>query len=283
MQIYDTYKEPYGHTTMVLGTEPDQQSLKRDVVDVLKQVWMGDIVYDEDIDSYADALREFGVDLEKELRTRGMDDPFSDKKDRLVKDRGDVGEVLGYLRETRVRGVQPNDMFAPLIWAKLKGGVTTHGIDGIGFIWGAGTVPDRMILCEWKHTTQSGSVRDPCSSASDAWAGLTPRRLLQELRRVRRIYEDRSEFERAQKVKWFAYRLLKEDPSVLCVTMVVHPDTISIGRARQEIESHLVKKCAEHPDNPISPVMHEGNLLPLSDMIAFLDSCYEEFVDGDKC
>ena len=282
MQIAEIFDESDGHKTTVLSAEPDQDALKQQIIEVLEQVWLGDIIYDEDLSSFTDTLKEFGVDFEEELRTRGLDDPFSDKKDRLIKNRGDIGEVLGYLRETQVRGISSNDLFAPLLWAKLKGSLTTHGIDGMGFVWGAGLEDDKMFLCEWKHTTQAGSVRDPCSSASEEWTGLTFRKLLQELRRVARIYKDRSELERVQKLKWFAHRWVTRDSSVLCVTMVVHPDTISIDRARQDVASHLVKKCAEHPTNPISPVMHESNLLPLPDMTTFLDNCYQEFVNGGR-
>ena len=100
-----------------------------------------------------------------------MEDPFADKRDRLIKDRGDIGEVLGYLVETKVRGIAPDDLFAPLIWAKLKGGLTTHGIDGIGFIWGSESETGQMILCEWKHTAQSGSIGSPCSSITTTVQG----------------------------------------------------------------------------------------------------------------
>ena len=280
MKIDKTFQEPDGHLTKVLTLTSDADSLKQDVIEVLEQVWLGDIIYDEDINLYTEALKEFGVDLEKELRSRGMEDPFKDKKDRLIKDRGDIGEVLGYLRETKVRGVLPDDMFAPLLWAKLKGGLTTHGIDGIGFIWETEFDIDRMILCEWKHTAQTGSIKDPCSSASDAWTGLTPRKLLQELRRVRRFYEDRSEHRRAEKVKWFVYKWLRRDPSVLCVTTVVHPDTTPIDQGRKDIVSHLVQRCAENQNNPVGPDMHECNLLPLADLEGFVEHCYQEFFYG---
>lgn len=280
IKIDETFQEPDGHITKVLALTSDAESLKQAVIEVLEQVWVGGITYDEDIDQYADALQEFGVDFETEMRSRGMENPFADKKDRLIKDRGDVGEVLGYLRETEVRGISPDDMFAPLLWAKLKGGLTTHGIDGIGFSWGTGSDMGRMILCEWKHTTQVGSIKSPCSSASDAWVGLTPRKLLQELRRVRRFYVDRAEHERAEKIKWFVYRWLQRDPSVLCVTTVVYPDTTSIERARQDVSSDLIKKCGDDPENSVEPNMHECNLLPLSDIGGFVDSCYREFFDG---
>ena len=174
-----------------------------------------------------------------------MEDPFADKRDRLIKDRGDIGEVLGYLVETKVRGIAPDDLFAPLIWAKLKGGLTTHGIDGIGFIWGSESETGQMILCEWKHTAQSGSIGSPCSSASGAWIGLNHRKLLQELKRVRRIYEERSEHERAKKVKWFVYMWLQRDPCVSCVTTVVYPDITPIEKARQDVITHLVTKCKD--------------------------------------
>ena len=282
MQITEKYKEADGHVAIVLDAGPDPESLKQEVLDVLERVWIGDIIYDEDIAAYTDALSEFGIDLNEELRTRGLDNPFSDKKDRLIKDRGDIGEVLGYLRETLIRKISPDDIFSPLIWAKLKGGVTTHGIDGIGFIWGSGNEPDQMILCEWKHTAQSGSIRNPCSSAAEEWTSLTFRKLLQEMRRVRRIYEDRSDLERASKLKWFAYLWKKRDLSVSCVTMVVYPDIISIDRAREDVSLHLVKKCAGHSTNPICPGIHEGNLLPLPGMDTFLDNCYQEFVCGQQ-
>ena len=280
MKIDNTFQEPDGHITKVLALTSDAESLKQDVIEVLEQVWLGDIIYDEDIGLYTDALKEFGVDLEEELRSRGMKDPFGDKKDRLIKDRGDVGEVLGYLRETKVRGVLPDDMFAPLLWAKLKGGLTTHGVDGIGFIWETEFDSDRMILCEWKHTTQTGSIKSPCSSASDAWIGLTSRKLLQELRRVRRFYEDRSEHKRAEKVKWFVYKWLQRDPSVMCVTTVVYPDTTSVDQGRQDFSSHLVQKCANSQNNPVEPAMHECNLLPLPDLEGFVERCYQEFFYG---
>ena len=280
MKIDKTFQEPDGHLTMVLALTSDAESLKQDVIEVLEQVWLGDIIYDEDIDLYTDALKEFGVDVEKELRSRGMADPFGDKKDRLIKDRGDIGEVLGYLRETKVRGVLPGDMFAPLLWAKLKGGLTTHGIDGIGFIWETDSDIGRMILCEWKHTAQTGSIKSPCSSASEAWIGLTSRKLLQELRRVRRFYEDRSEHKRAEQVKWFVYKWLQRDPSVLCVTTVVHPDTTSIDQGRQDFSSHLIQRCADHQNNPVGPAMHECNLLPLPDLEGFVERCYQEFFHG---
>ena len=280
MNIDQNFQEPEGHSTKVMALTLVAEALKLDVIELLEQLWMGDIIYDEDIELYTDALKEFGVDLEEELRSRGMEDPFAAKKARLIKDRGDIGEVLGYLRETKVRRIPPDDMFAPLLWAKLKGGLTTHGIDGIGFIWGSGSDSDRMILCEWKHTAQTGSIKSPCSSASDAWVGLTPRKLLQEVKRISRIYTDRSQQEPARRLKWFAHKWLQQDSSVLCVTMVVHPDITSISQARQDIRSHLVKRCADHESNPVGPDMHECNLLPLSDLEGFLDNCYEEFLCG---
>ena len=280
MKIDQRFQEPEGHITHVLGLTSGAESLKQDVVEVLENVWLGNIIYDEDIDLYSDALKEFGIDLETEMRSRGMEDPFGNKKDRLIKDRGDVGEVLGYLRETRLRGVLPTDIFAPLLWAKLKGALTTHGIDGIGFEWETELYNDRMILCEWKHTAQTGSIRSPCSSASESWVGLTSRKLLQELRRVRRFYEDRLEDERARKVKWFVYKWLQRDPSVLCVTTVVYPDTTGTDQGRQDVTSHLVRVCADYDSNPIEPAMHECNLLPLPDLEEFVERCYQEFFYG---
>lgn len=282
MEIINKYGESEGHSTIVLGMGPDNKLLKQKVLDVLEMVWIGDIIYDEDMEAYTEALKEFGVDLNQEMRTRGLNDPFSDKKDRLVKDYGDIGEVLGYLREILIRGILPKDMFAPLIWAKLKGGVTTHGLDGIGFIWGSGIEQDQMVLCEWKHTTQSDSIRNPCLRASEEWTGLTYRKLMQELRRVSRIYRNRSDFERARDLKWFTYYWLKNDPRVSYITMVTYPDTLSTDRARQDVSAYLAKKCTEHSTNPINPERHEGNLLPLPDMIAFLDSCYQEFINGQS-
>ena len=280
MQIANSYDEALGHTTIILDPAPDLEALKRQIINVLEQVWIGDILYDEDVEAYRDALEEFGVDLDQELRTRGLDDPFSEKKDRLVKDRGDIGEVLGYLRETLVRGISATDIFVPLIWAKLKGGVTTHGLDGIGFIWGDNGGSDQMTLCEWKHTLVSQSLQGPCSRASEEWTGLTYRKLMQELRRVSRMYRHRSDLVRARSLKWFAYRWLQKDSCVSCVTMIVHPDDLSVDGARGDISTHLVKKCAEHPSNPIEPRMHEGNLLPVPDLGTFLDRCYQEFVVG---
>ena len=282
MKIDKTFQEPEGHTTHVLGLASGAESLKQDVVEVLEQVWLGNIMYDEDIGLYTDALKEFGVDLETEMRSRGMEDPFVNKRDRLIKDRGDIGEVLGYMRETRLRGVLPDDMFAPLLWAKLKGALTTHGIDGIGFNWETEFENDRMILCEWKHTAQTGSIKSPCSSASDAWVGLTPIKLLQELRRVRRFYEERSEHKRAQKIKWFVHKWLLRDPSVLCVTTVVYPDTTDTDQGRQEVSSHLVQVCANNHDNPVGPAMHECNLLPLPGLEEFVEGCYQEFFYGSQ-
>ena len=282
MKIDKTFQEPSGHITQVLAMTSDVESLKQDVIEVLEQVWIGNITYDEDIDRFSDALKEFDVDLEEELRSRGMEEPLADKKDRLIKDRGDIGEVLGYLRETKVRGISPDDMFAPLLWAKLKGGLTTHGLDGIGFIWESESEAGQMILCEWKHTTQTGSIRSPCSSASDAWIGLTSRKLLQELRRVGRIYEDRSQHEQAKKVKWFVCKWLQRDPSVLCVTTIVYPNNTSIAQARQDVSSHLVKKCADDQSNPVEPGVLECNLLPLPDLVEFVDNCCREFFYGSQ-
>ena len=280
MKIDKTFQEPEGHTIHVIGLTSSAQSLKQDVVEVLERVWLGNIMYDEDIDPYTDALKEFGVDLETEMRSRGMDDPFGNKRDRLIKDRGDIGEVLGYLREIKLRGVLPADMFAPLLWAKLKGALTTHGIDGISFKWETEFDNDRMVLCEWKHTAQAGSIRSPCSSASDAWVGLTSRKLLQELRRVRRFYEARFEPDRARRVKWFVYKWLQRDPSVLCVTTIVYPDTTDTDQGRQDVTSHLVQVCADNENNPVEPSMHECNLMPLPDLEDFVERCYQEFFYG---
>ena len=282
MKIGQTFHEAEGHTTHVLLLASDAESLQRDVVRVLDQVWSGDIAYHEDVHSFADALLEFDVDLETEWRSRGMDDPFVDTKDRLVKDRGDIGEVLGYLREVQIRGISPGDLFAPLLWDKLKGGLTTHGIDGIGFIWGTNMASSHMILCEWKHTAQSDSIRSPCSSASHAWVGLTERKLLQELRRVTRFYQERGDDTKAQQVKWFVYEWLKGSPNVLCVTMLAYPDTIPVSRARQEVSTQLVERCQEDPSNPVGPERHECNLLALSDLEGFVERCYWEFSYGSR-
>ena len=280
MKIDETYNETDGHTTHVLRMVSGAGSLRQKIVEVLNQVWMGDITYHDDFELFADTLKEFGLDLVQELKTRGMDDPFAVKKDRAIKDRGDIGEVLGYLREVNVRGISQADMFAPILWAKLKGGLTTHGIDGIGFIWESEGDTGQMILCEWKHTAQTSSIVSPCSSASDAWVGLTDRKLLQELKRVIRIYEDRSEKEKAEKVKWFVRGWLLRDTSALCVTMIVYPDSIPIQRARQEVSSHLVQRCATDQTNPVGPSMHECNLLSLQDLEGFVESCYQEFFNG---
>ena len=280
MKINKTFQEPEGHTTHVLGPVSSVEHLEQRVVDVLNQVWMGDVTYHDDFDRYSDALKEFGIDLEMELRSRGMDDPFAVKKDRIVKDRGDIGEVLGYLREIDLRGISSVDMFAPIIWAKLKGGLTTHGIDGIGFLWGSGDAAERMVLCEWKHTAQRSSIRSPCSSASSAWVDVTPRKLLQELKRISRIYRDRSESYKAEKVKWFLLGWLNSDSSVLCVTVVVYPDSTLIDQARQEVTSHLVQRSAADQTNPVGSHMHECNLLPLDDLEGFVERCYQEFFDG---
>ncbi len=280
MKIDKTYQESDGHATHVLGLISGAEPLKQKVVDVLNQVWMGDIIYHDDFDQYADALKEFGLDLGKELRSRGMDDPFGNKKDRIIKDRGDIGEVLGFIREIDVRGIPSTDLFAPILWAKLKGGLTTHGIDGIGFIWGSEGEAEQMILCEWKHTAQSSSIISPCSSASGAWIGLTDRKLLQELKRVMRIYEYRAEREKAQKVKWFLRGWLQRDTSVLCVTLIVYPDAIPIDQARQEVKSQLIQRCMADQTNPVGPSLHECNLLPLQDIEGFVDGCYQEFFNG---
>lgn len=281
MQIANSFTEREGHTTVILDPGSDLRELKGSVIEVLEEVWIGNTIYDDDIEEYIEALSEFDLDLEQELRSRGQDQPFTDKKDRLVKDRGDVAEVLGYLRETQIRGIPPAEMFVPLIWAKLKGGLTTHGLDGIGFIWASGNQPDTMILCEWKHTPNTTSVQAPCSSAADEWNTVTYRKLMQELRRVRRIYLDRSEIDRAERTKWFAYYWLRRDPSVVCTTMITCPDIMPIQKARESISVHLVQKCAQHTSNPTNPGMHEVNLLPLPDMIDFLDGCHREFIFGN--
>ena len=72
----------------------------------------------------------------------------------------------------------------------------------------------------------------------------------------------------------------EETPNVLCVTTVVYPDTTSVDRARGEVGTHLIKPCVDHPSNSIEPCMHECNLLPLPDLVDFVDSCYQEFFDG---
>ena len=279
MQIKETFPETDGHTTIILDPGSDLGDLKQKIIDVLENVWIGDIAYDDDIDDYKAALAEFDIDLEAELHSRGLDEPFAPTKDRLVKDRGDVGEVLGYLRETVIRGVPPTDIFVPLIWAKLKGGVTTHGIDGICFIWTPDEEPDQMILCEWKHTSISTSVQLPCSSAADEWNNLVFRRLLQEMRRVRRIYQDRSQIDLAKRTKWCAFNWRKKDSSVICTTMVVCPEEVPIDKARQEISAHLVLKCAQHASESTVPGMHEADLLPLPEMVEFLDKCHQEFMN----
>ena len=250
MRIIQDIQVSDGHKVIVLGTAPDTQPLRAEIVKVLEEVWIGDIAYGEDIEDYIDALMEFGVDLYEEVRTRGMDDPFADRKDRLIKDRGDVAEVLGYLRETMLRGIPADDMFAPILWTKLKGGLTTHGLDGLGFIWRENIGDSRMILCEWKHTTQTESIRDPCSSAHSEWSTLTLRRLLQELRRVMRIYRARGEIAKVEFLKWFAHLWAKRDQRVTCVTMVVYPDTISINRARRGC---FYASCEEVCRTPAQP------------------------------
>jgi hypothetical protein len=267
MQIIDSFTETAGHTTLILNPGTDLEDLMRKVIDVLEIVWMADIVYDDDIEEYKEALGEFGIDLEQELRSRGLDEPLSKKRDRLIKDRGDIGEVLGYLRETLIRGVSQTEIFVPLIWAKLKGGVTTHGLDGICFVWAHDKEPDRMILCEWKHTSITNSVQAPCSRAADEWNSLTFRKLIQELRRVRRIYVDRSEKHRANRTKWFAHYWLNQDSRVTCTTMVVCPDAVPVQRACDDVSAHLVQTCSEHSSNPTIPSMHEASIIPLPDRV----------------
>ena len=62
MKIDKTFQEPSGHITQVLAMTSDVESLKQDVIEVLEQVWIGNITYDEDIDRFSDALKEFDVE-----------------------------------------------------------------------------------------------------------------------------------------------------------------------------------------------------------------------------
>ena len=74
MKVNKTFEEPDGHVTKVLGLASDAESLKRDVIEVLEQVWIGGIFYDEDIDQYSDALKEFDVDLNPNPPKDGLGD-----------------------------------------------------------------------------------------------------------------------------------------------------------------------------------------------------------------
>ena len=76
MKVNKTFEEPDGHVTKVLGLASDAESLKRDVIEVLEQVWIGGIFYDEDIDQYSDALKEFDVDLKEEIAVQGDGGPL---------------------------------------------------------------------------------------------------------------------------------------------------------------------------------------------------------------
>ena len=281
MKIVDAYSESKGHTIVLLSSHADRDTLKQEVIRVLDDIWVGDIIYADDIVAYNKALNDFGVNLDEEIRARGLDDPSSDKKDRIIKDRGDIGEVLGYIREIQLRGINEDDFFMPLMWNKVKGGSTTHGLDGMGFIWGSQSDPHRMVLCEWKHTVQQ-SIRDPCLNACDQWMSVTYRKLIQELRRVARIYKERGDHTRADDLKWFAHSWLKRDPNVLCVTMIVYPDSVPLVNARRDFDLHVVDKGLKSSGDTISPEMHEGNLLPLTDLESFLDECYRDFTHGGE-
>ena len=65
-------------------------------------------------------------------------------------------------------------------------------------------------------------------------------------------------------MKWFVCKWLQRDPSVLCVTTIVYPNNTSIAQARQDVSSHLVKKCADDQSNPVEPGVLECNLTTLT-------------------
>ena len=277
MQQLEEYHETEGHLVTVVGFDTDAESLRRDIVKTLEQIWMGGIDDSIDGEEYRDALKEIGIDLDEELRSRGLDDPFANDKYQLIKDYGDIGEVLGYLHEIEVRGILSGDVFTPLLWTKLRGSIPTHGLDAIGFAWGQTGQMEHVVLCEWKHTMQNTSIRHPCSSAAEEWTGLVIRRLLQEANRVKRIYDARGDTHKSEAVKWLAYRWQQRDRSVSCTTMIVYPDSLPTDKARQEIITYLINKCASHTTNSIAPAIQDITLFPLSDMEVFFDSCYEEF------
>ena len=44
MKVNKTFEEPDGHVTKVLGLASDAESLKRDVIEVLEQVWIATVL-----------------------------------------------------------------------------------------------------------------------------------------------------------------------------------------------------------------------------------------------
>lgn len=279
MRIVRESVQPMGHTLVELVLN-DIDGMKRAIVGVLEEVWLDEILDDNDIDEYRAALMEFGIDLEQAHRTRGLSNTGRKTKYDLIKDRGDVGEVIGYLREKQIRGIPQNDLHLPLLRSKLKGRLTTHGVDGIGFIWSTDDNPDQMVLCEWKHTSHEVTLTNPCTRAAEEWVDLSTERLLQELKLVRRTYRDRAMPDKWQRIKWFALDWLNHSPNVHMVTLIVHGESVDSERARRDIAHHLIERIRDDDANPRQPEEHEANLVPIPNMVDFLDSCTTEFTDA---
>lgn len=281
MHIVRESVQTEGHTLVELALN-DIDGMKEAIVGVLEEVWLDNIPKDDDIDEYKEALAGFGIDLDQALRNRGRSETDEKTKYDLIKDRGDVGEAIGYLREKLIRGIPQSDLHLPLLRSKLMGRLTTHGVDGIGFIWSTDDTPDRMVLCEWKHTSDAVTITNPCTNAANEWVGLTPEKILQELRVVRRTYRERSMPEKERICKWFAVAWLNHSPTVHMVTLIIHDDSVPSERARRDIVRHLIERVSGHEVNPRRPQEHEANHLPIANMAEFLNSCTEEFIDASS-
>jgi len=251
----------------------------------LDEIWAGALKREEEVyEICKDELAKHGIDLDSLAASRGLRDQSNLSSQQLqdleIKDKGDLAEAVGFILERDHRGVPRQDIFAPNLGRKLMAGYSQAGIDGVAFLLsedeGIAIGPNEMlVLCEWTHTSDLESIVAPCKHAADFMRRASLERMYQELRRVRRLYLDRGQRKRGNKIMLFLPLVGRKDGRVLFASVIMHDSRVSRETCGGEFSKYALRPVLNDPDLGFRADCIESTFFSVRDFESFYLQCYE--------
>lgn len=274
--------EPLGHTIKVFRIPTEQRNSTRAQVNAaIRALWGGALEGDSNYIFCKSKLAELDIDLNAACVSRGLDIEAESSQDLEVKDKGDLAELMAYITERDFRPVPEEDIFASLLLEKRRALSPITGFDGLAFLWEESDssfslfANERMIIYEWKHTSDQHSIATPCSRIAGFIKGLTFEKLFQELRRVKVLYQQRGLRRKAERANLFLLEFAAKSEHILFSSFILFDSIIPRATASSNVEIHLVKPVTSNPSLQIPPNLLQATLFPVDEFNQFYQECYQ--------